>query len=46
MVGMMLHAQEEGTPWVNKAELYIKLIKEAVWQDMRETNSPLWLWDY
>ena len=25
-IGMTLHALEEGTPWVNKAKLYIKLI--------------------
>ena len=37
---------EEGTPWSNKAELYIGLIKEAVRKDMRETKSPLCLWDY
>ena len=42
----MLRALEEGTPWANKAELYIGLIKEAVRKDMRESNSPLVLWDY
>ena len=39
-------ALEEGTPWSNKAELYIGLIKEAVRKDMCESNSPLCLWDY
>jgi hypothetical protein len=29
-IGTMLRVLEEGTPWVNKADLYIGLIKEAV----------------
>ena len=33
-MGMMLRALEEGTPWLNIAELYIKLMKEAVRKDM------------
>jgi hypothetical protein len=37
---------EEGTPWANKAELYIGLIKEAVRKDMKESNCPFVLWDY
>ena len=45
-IGTTLKALEEGTPWSNKAELYIGLIKEAVRKDMRESNSPLCLWDY
>ena len=45
-VGTTLRALEEGTPWSNKAELYIGLIKDAVRKNMRETNSPLCLWDY
>jgi hypothetical protein len=31
---------------VNKAELYIGLIKEAVRKDMKDSNCPLALWDY
>ena len=45
-IGTTLRALEEGTPWSNKAELYIGLIKEAVRKDMRESYSPLCLWDY
>ena len=45
-IGTFLRALEEGTPWANKAELYIGLIKEAVRKDMREADSPLCLWDY
>ena len=44
-IGTSLRALEEGTPWANKAELYIGLIKEAARKDMRESNSPLVLWD-
>ena len=45
-IGTTLRALEEGTPWANKAELYIKLMKEAVRKDMRESHSPLPFWDY
>ena len=34
-IGTTLCALEEGTPWSNKAELYIGLLKEAVRKDMR-----------
>ena len=37
---------EEGTPWANRAELYIGIIKEAVRKDMKESNCPLPFWDY
>ena len=40
-IGTTLRALEQGTPWSNKAELYIGLIKEAVRKDMCESNSPL-----
>ena len=45
-IGTMLRALEEGTPWSNKVELYIKLMKEAVRKDMKESNCPLRCWDY
>ena len=45
-IGTTLRALEEGTPWSNKAELYIGLIKEAVRKDMHESNSLMSLWDY
>ena len=45
-IGTTLRALEEGTPWSNKAELYIKLMKEAVRKDMKESNCPLRFWDY
>ncbi|MEM7463144.1 MAG: hypothetical protein AAF362_10750 [Pseudomonadota bacterium] len=45
-IGTTLRALEEGTPWCNKAELYIGLLKEATRKDMREADSPLVFWDY
>ena len=45
-IGTTLRALEEGTPWSNKAELYIGFLKEAVQKDMCESNSPMSLWDY
>ena len=45
-IGTTLRAFEEGTPWSNKDELHIGLIKEAVRKDMDESNSPLCFWDY
>ena len=40
-IGTTLRVLEEGTPWANKAEQYIGLLKESVRKDMRESNSPL-----
>ena len=37
---------ETETPWANRAELYIGLIKEAASRDMRQSNSPMNLWCY
>ena len=45
-IGTTLRVLEEGTPWENKAELYIGLIKEAVRKDMKDSNCPLAFWDY
>ena len=45
-IGTTLRALEEGTPWSNKAELYIGLLKEAVRKDMHESDSLMSLWDY
>ena len=45
-IGTTLPVLEEGTPWANKAELYIGLIKEAVRKDMKDSNCPLAFWDY
>ena len=45
-IGTTLRLLEQGTPWANKAELYIGIIKEDVRNDMREADSPIKLWDY
>lgn len=45
-IGTTLRTLEEGTPWSNRAELYIGLIKEAVRKDMKEADCPLAFWDY
>ena len=39
--GMTLKIQERATPWDNRAELYIDLLKEAFCKDMRAFNSPM-----
>ena len=40
-VGTTLRILEVGTPWANRAELYIGLLKEAVRKDMRASNAPM-----
>jgi hypothetical protein len=40
-----LRALEEGTPWANKAELYVGLHKEAVRKDIEDQDSPMVFWD-
>ena len=45
-IGTTLRVLEKNTPWANRAELYIGLIKESVRKDMKVADSPLSLWDY
>ena len=45
-IGTLLHLLEEGTPWANKAELFIGILKEAVCRDMKESGSPIPFWDF
>ena len=45
-IGTTLRVLEEGTPWSNRAELYIGLMKAAVRRDMRSSNCPFVFWDY
>ena len=40
-VGMTFCALEWATQWVNRAQMYIGLLKEAVRKEMRESNSPM-----
>ena len=44
--GTTLRILEENTPFANKAELYVGIIKEAVRKDMKEAGSSLVFWDY
>jgi hypothetical protein len=44
-IGSTLRALEEGTPWANKAELNVGLLKEAVRKDMKDQDSPMVFWD-
>ena len=45
-VGTTLRILEAHTPWANRAELYIGILKEAVRKDLRASNAPMVLWDY
>ena len=45
-MGAAIRALEEGTPWSNRAGLFIGLLKESVRKDMRESNAPIAFWDY
>ena len=45
-VGTTMRVLEKGTPWANRAELYIGLLKEAVRKDLRESNALMSLWCY
>ena len=45
-MGTSLRLLETGTPWANKAELCIGLMKEAVRKDMKDCDCPMRLWDH
>ena len=45
-IGTTLRLLEQKTQWVNRAELYVGIMKEAVRKDIQLTGSPLVLWDY
>ena len=45
-IGTTQRVLEEGTPWENKAELYIGLLKEESRKDMKYSNCPVTLWNY
>jgi hypothetical protein len=45
-IGTILCVLEAETQWVNRAESYVGLLKEATRKDMRATGSPIVLWDY
>ena len=45
-IGSTLRVLEEGTPWANRAELYVGLVKEATRKDLKASGAPLAFWDY
>ena len=45
-VGTTIRQLERDTPWSNRAELYVGLIKRAIKKEMKAMDSPLALWDY
>ena len=45
-VGTILRILEKGTPWSNRTELYIGLLKKASRKDLHATNSPMCIWDH
>ena len=45
-IGTTLRILEGSTQWTNRAKLCVGLFKEAVRNDMLESNSPLVFWDY
>ena len=44
--GTTIRQLERGTPWSNRAELYIGLLKKAIKRDLKESDCPMCLWDY
>ena len=45
-VGTVTRMLETGTPWANRAELYIGLVKRRILRELKESNCPMVLWDY
>lgn len=37
---------EKGTQWANRAEKFVKIFKDAVISDLKESNCPMVLWCY
>ena len=44
--GTTIRRLEKNTPWANRAELYIGLLKRGIKDDLKRSNAPLILWDY
>ena len=41
IIGTTLKVLEEGTPWANRVQLCIGLVKEAIKKDIKEVELPL-----
>ena len=37
---------EAESPWSNRAELFIGIVKAAIKKDLKDSNCPMLLWDY
>ena len=44
--GVPIRELERNTPWANRAELYVGILKRAIRKDLKESNCPMVLWDY
>ena len=45
-IGTTLNILEAETQWANRAELWVGLVKESTRKDLRDSGSPIVLWDY
>ena len=45
-VSCNLKQLERGTPWSNRAELWIGLVKKAIVRELKATGAPMKLWCY
>ena len=45
-VGCEIRELEQGTPYSNKAERYVGILKERVLRAMKRSKSPMKLWDF
>ena len=45
-VGCEIRELEQGTPYSNRAERYVGILKEKVLREMKQSKSPMKLWDY
>ena len=45
-IGTTLNILEAETQWANRSELWVGLVKESTRKDLRDSGSPIVLWDY
>jgi len=44
--GCTVKALEKNTPWSNRAELYIGLVKKEILRELKRSDAPMKLWCY
>ena len=44
--GCQIYQLEKDTPAANRAERYIKMVKDGTKKDLEQSNCPIVLWDY